>query len=246
MSNFQVHKKHILVTGASSGIGAACAHAIAENGGHVILSGRDKEKLEKIYAQLPGEGHSIKTASLPEEIEPLVESIGEIDGLVFSAGVAEQLPIKYLNSAAIQKTLSVNLEASMLLCQTLIKEKRFRTKASLVFISSIAANFPYKGGAIYASSKAGLEAFSKTLALELAHKEIRSNCIAPAMVKTPMFDQTEEKVGADSMDAHAQQYPLGLGEPLDVANAALFLLSDASKWMTGQCLTLDGGLSIGA
>ena len=128
----------------------------------------------------------------------------------------------------------------------MLKKKKLNKQASIVFVSSIAAQHPYKGGAAYAASKAALEAFARTLALEVAHRKIRVNCIAPAMVQTQMYEATKAAVSAKAMEKDAARYPLGIGQSDDVANTSIFLLSDASKWITGQTIRLDGGLMLGA
>ena len=117
--------------------------------------------------------------------------------------------------------------------------------ASIVFISSISAAHPHKGGALYSGSKAAIESFSKVVALEFYPLSIRSNCIAPAMVKTPMYDYAEKGASKETLDEHVKKYPLGVGTVEDVGNAAIFLLSDASKWITGTTITLDGGFLLG-
>jgi NAD(P)-dependent dehydrogenase (short-subunit alcohol dehydrogenase family) len=133
----------------------------------------------------------------------------------------------------------------VLLMAALLKAKKIAMQASLVFLSSISGQHPHKGGAMYAGSKAALEAFVKVLALELYPQGIRANYISPGMVKTPLYDKAEQDASKEVMDAHVNQYPLGVGYPEDVANAAIYLLSSASRWMTGTNLTLDGGFLLG-
>ena len=114
-----------------------------------------------------------------------------------------------------------------------------------VFISSISAQHPHKGGATYSSSKAALESFSKVVAMEYSHRRIRSNVVSPAMVKTPLYEKAAEDASHESMQAHVDKYPLGIGDPEDVANAIIYLLSDASRWVTGTKIVLDGGCLLG-
>jgi NAD(P)-dependent dehydrogenase (short-subunit alcohol dehydrogenase family) len=123
----------------------------------------------------------------------------------------------------------------------LIKKKKVNKGASFVFISSISAKHPYIGGSMYTGSKSALETFSKVLALELKSKLVRSNCIAPAMVKTEMYEKGIEKGSKEFMEEHIAKYPFGAGEPEDLAQAICFLLSDASRWINGITLTMDGG-----
>jgi NAD(P)-dependent dehydrogenase (short-subunit alcohol dehydrogenase family) len=122
-----------------------------------------------------------------------------------------------------------------------LKNKKLNKNASLVFLSSISGQHPHKGGTLYAGSKAAIESFAKVLSLELYPQGIRANCISPAMVKTPMFDQAADEMSKEEMEKHIGKYPLGVGLPEDVANAAIFLLSPAARWITGINITLDGG-----
>ncbi|MGL4599390.1 MAG: SDR family NAD(P)-dependent oxidoreductase, partial [Bacteroidia bacterium] len=164
-----------------------------------------------------------------------------IDGLVWCAGVVNPFPIRFLDEKKLHETFSINYDAVVLTLAGLLKHKKMNRGASLVFMSSISAAHPHKGGALYGGSKIALETFSKTLALELYPQKIRSNCISAAMVQTPMYEQAEEKMSKEEMDKHISRYPLGTGKPDDVAHAAIYFLSDASSWVTGTTLTLDGG-----
>ena len=112
-------------------------------------------------------------------------------------------------------------------------------------MSSISSQFPHKGGALYSGAKAAINTYSKTIALEYAIKNIRSNVINAAMVKTPIFDEAEKAITKKMMDKHGERYPLGFGSPEDIANAIIFLLSDGSKWITGTEIKMDGGLTAG-
>jgi NAD(P)-dependent dehydrogenase (short-subunit alcohol dehydrogenase family) len=244
MTAFHLHKKTILVTGASSGIGRQTAISISEMGAAVIITGRNETKLAETSALLKGSGHQVLIADLLSEKErnDLVEKLPQLDGIVHSAGVVKPFPIKFINTEKINETLNINYEIPVLLMAGILRKKKLNAKASVVFISSVASKHPYKGGALYAGSKAALEAFSKVLAQEHAAQGIRSNCISPAMVKTAMFDVFEQGAGEPEMvEAVMRQYLLGVGNPEDVANAVIFLLSDAARWITGINITLDGG-----
>lgn len=247
MNSFSVKDKRILVTGASSGIGMDTAISLAANGAKLLISGRNEERLSDCFKQLEGEGHQQVIADLAsrEDLANLVESAAALDGIFFSAGFVQAFPIKFIKEKQHDKLFKVNYEAPLYLVNDLFKAKKINAGASLVFMSSVSATFPHKGGALYSGSKAALEAFSKTIALEFAHRKIRSNCIAAAMVRTPMFDAAEAQASKEAMDKHGEIYPLGFGETEDVANAAIYLLSNASKWVTGTILTLDGGLTTG-
>ena len=243
MTSFHLHKKTILITGASSGIGQQTAISISKMGGTVILTGRNLENLKHTLSKLEGNGHQLINADLLIENDrtKLIDDLPMLDGIVHSAGTVNPFPIKFIDQTKINETLNINYEIPVLLMAAIMRKKKLNTKASIVFLSSISAQHPHKGGALYASSKAAIEAFSKVVALELYPQGIRSNCISPAMVKTPMYEIAEKGMSKESMDEHVKQYPLGVGDPEDVANSIIFLLSDASRWITGINITLDGG-----
>ena len=240
---FHLHDKKILVTGASSGIGRQVCISASAMGAQVILNGRNILQLEETFAHLKGTGHRIISADLLQqhEREKLAMEISTLDGLVHCAGTVKPFPIKFLDQQKIDGTLNLNFETPVLMMAALLKQKKINKDASLVFLSSISGQHPHKGGATYGGSKAALESFVKVLALELYAQGVRANCISPGMVKTPMYDQAATEMSNEEMDKHVARYPLGVGFPEDVANAAIFLLSSASRWITGINITLDGG-----
>lgn len=243
---FYLNDKTILVTGASSGIGRQTAINIAKLGGTLIITGRNETALKETFSLLEGEGHIMLTADLTDEkqIETISSKTPKLNGIVLNAGVSVPFPIKYLTNKKIEQTFSINFNATVLLMATLLRKKAIKNEASIVFVSSISANFPSKGGAMYGSSKAAIENFSKVLALELSHQKIRSNCVAPGMVKTKIYDNVENVISKEAMDKHIAQYPLGVGFPEDVANSIIFLLSPASRWITGSSIIIDGGYAL--
>lgn len=161
------------------------------------------------------------------------------------AGIVKPYPIKFITEEKISETFDVNYNIQLLLMAQIGRKKKLAKHASVVFSSSISSSHPHKGGALYSGSKAALESFSKVIVLEFSALKVRSNCIASAMVKTPMYDYAQQQGTKEQMDEHVNKYPLGVGLPEDVANTAIFLLSDASRWMTGQTITLDGGFLLG-
>lgn len=243
MTAFHLHNKTILITGASSGIGQEAAVSISKMGGSVIMTGRDKKKLEHTLSLLEGKGHQIISADLLNDTErnQLIEALPSLDGIVHSAGIVTPYPIKFIDQNKINETLNINYEIPVLLMAGIIRKKKINEKGSVIFLSSISAQYPHLGGTLYAGSKAALEAFSKVVALELFPMKIRSNCISPGMVQTPLYENAEKEIGKESMDKHVSLYPLGVGYPQDVANTIIFLLSDASRWITGINIILDGG-----
>lgn len=241
-NSFSLLDKCILVTGASSGIGREAALSISKAGGSLILTGRDAMRLEQTYTSLSPGNHSCKALDLTnaEELEAFIDSLPELDGIVLSAGITGHLPAKYIGKDDYESFFNINYLAPVLLISRILKKKKLRNKASIVFLSSIATKYPYFGGALYSSTKAALEAYSRVLALELAPKGIRSNCISPSFVKTPMVEGAAETISSEVMDKFEKMMPLGFGEPQDVANAIVFMLSDASRWVTGSNMVLGG------
>lgn len=247
MTPFHLHNKTILVTGASSGIGQQIAKSICEMGGNVIISGRNNERLQSTFNNLIGTNNKKIVADLlnKNELNELIDQLPALDGIVHCAGLVQPFPIKFLSEDKISETFLTNYNIQVLLMAAITRQKKINKNASIVFISSISAAHPHKGGALYSGSKAAIESFSKVVALEFYPLSIRSNCIAPAMVKTPMYDYAEKGASKETLDEHVKKYPLGVGKVEDVANTAIFLLSDASKWITGTTITLDGGFLLG-
>jgi NAD(P)-dependent dehydrogenase (short-subunit alcohol dehydrogenase family) len=244
MNAFELNNRNILVTGASSGLGRQCAITITQHGGSVVITGRDKNRLQETYDKLEGEGNVMVVADLTDEedIKKLVEQLPELNGVVYSVGISDLNPARFINREALDKTFKVSFDTSVLLTSQLLARKKLqKNNCSLVFISSISTRYPFVGGAMYISAKAALEGYARVLAIELAPKGIRSNCISPAFVKTPMLDGTAENYSQEAVDKIEAQQVLGLGEPEDVANTVVFFLSDASKWITATNLILGGG-----
>lgn len=242
LKQFGLKDKAIFITGASSGIGKQIAQSVAEAGGKVIITGRNENRLQETYKLLKGDGHQFLYADLTveEDIRKLINALPQLDGIVHSAGVTSHFPAKFIGTKQIDETFNINLYAPVLLMKLILSKKLLKDSASVVFLSSVAAKYPYFGGSLYTASKLALEGYCKTLALELSVKKIRTNCLAPAMVKTSMLEKTEETISKETLDKFQSVHPLGFGKPEDVANAAVFLLSDASRWITGQNIILGG------
>lgn len=241
---FSLHDKTILVTGASSGIGYATALQCAAAGARLIVVGRHEQKLDQLLQQLNRPVHQklIADLTVPEQLQDLVAQSGMLDGVVHSAGIVEPFPVQFISRKKIEQTFSINYYAPVELTAQLLKQKKINKGGSLVFISSIAGQNPFKGGTSYSGSKAALEAFCRTVAVEYASKAIRANCLAPAMVKTRIFDAMAQNVEKETVEEHLRKYPLGVGTPKDVAHAVVFLLAPASRWITGVTIRMDGGL----
>lgn len=240
---FSLINKTILVTGASSGIGAATAIMCSKLGANVIITGRNEERLLSVFNELEGIHNKSIIADLTSEnaIESLVDVCPQLDGVVHSAGIGDRTLLKMVRQKNLDRVMAANFNAPVLLQRALLKKKLLKDKSSIVFIASRAPFAPAVGNGIYAASKGALIAYSKVLALELADKLIRVNCICPAMVWTDLVKKDAELTGAD-YSVKEKEYPLKrFGLPDDVAALAIYLLSDASSWMTGSIVDLTGG-----
>ena len=240
---FDLSGKKILITGASSGIGREIAVMAAQHGAEVIISGRNTERLAETI-ELIGRNTIAITADLTNEddIKNLVSQLPDIDGVVFCAGLVEYTPLKFINHEKIKHIFSLNFDSQVGLTQQLIKNKRVRTAGALVYISSISSKIGIPATALYASSKAAINAFVKIVAAETGGQKIRANSICPGLIKTPMLEAAKDAATETLFEDAEKDYLLGVGNPVDVAGPVLFLLSDASKWITGIELIVDGGL----
>lgn len=244
MNAFNLAGKTILVTGASSGLGRQTAITASEYGATVVITGRDTNRLNETFAALRGEGHQQFAADLTvqADIDRLVANLPLLNGVVYSTGISDLMPARFISSETIAKTFRISFDASVLLTAALLGKKKFaKNQCSLVFISSISTRYPFVGGAMYISAKAALEAYARVLALELAPKGIRVNCVAPAFVRTPMLDETATNYSQEAVNMIEARQILGLGDPEDVANSIVFYLADASKWVSATSLILGGG-----
>jgi len=239
--------KTLLVTGASSGIGRATAILLSQLGARVILVARSRERLEETQRQLAGGGHSIEIFDLgayediPTWLRDLAANYGLLDGMVHSAGLDNRLPLKMINAAQTETLWRINVSASLWLAKGYRQRCVNNRGGSVVFLSSAAGLVGQPAQSVYAASKGGVIALTRSLAMELAREQIRVNCIAPGMVKGEMFQELTKDLTEEHRAAIERDHPLGFGEPIDVANAAAFLLSPASRWITGTTLVADGG-----
>jgi NAD(P)-dependent dehydrogenase (short-subunit alcohol dehydrogenase family) len=240
---FSIEGKTILITGASSGIGRAVAIECSKLGATIIATGRDEERLSMTFELLEGKGHIIVEADLTkgECLDYLINKLPLLDGIVHSAGISKRLPLKFIREESLQSLHQINFVAPLFLTQKIYKRKLLLPEASIVFISSIAVNYASIGSIMYMSSKGALNSFVKGLAYELSVMKIRANVIQPGMICTDLSPVLTEEDKLKDL----KNYPLGrYGKPDEVAFAAIYLLSDASKWITGSNLIIDGGLTL--
>jgi len=246
---FSLKHKNILITGASSGIGRQCAISCSQMGANIILVDIDGEGLKKtLYLMKHNKHVQIEQDitdyyNIESHINNCVLQIGKIDGFIHSAGVEATFPLNTLKSGKFEKVYSVNVISAFNLARIISKRKYIGDKASFVFISSIMAEYGQPGKIAYCSSKGALSAGAKAMALELASKNIRVNSILPAMVKSEMSIALLESLSLEARQDIEAMHPFGIGDVTDVANACVFLLSDASRWITGTNLIVDGGYS---
>lgn len=243
---FSLEGKTILVTGASSGIGKAAAIECSKLGAKIIVTARNEIRLSQTLQELEGEGHQMVICDLNNEadIDKMVSDLPEVQGLINNAGFTKILPVQFINADDINSILQVNTVAPMLLLQKLLKKKKLKKGASVVFTSSMAGlGNTTVGNSMYSASKGAISAFIKCVALELAPKSIRVNAVCPAMVDTGILDSGT--VSKEQLEEDIKNYPLGrYGKPTDIAWAMIYLLSDASSWITGDNLVIDGGITL--
>ena len=249
MDPFSLKGKNIIITGASSGIGRTCAISCSKMGANVILVARNKERLNSLFAKLEKGYHLNYCLDVTkyDQIEPLISDavckVGKISGFIHSAGLELTMPLKMLKPKHYEETFAVNVFSGFEFIKILTRKKYLGENASFIIISSIMGLLGQKGISVYSSSKGAIVNGIKSLALELADKYIRVNSIAPAIVKTEMTQNLFSKMSENNMKEIEKMHPLGFGETEDVANACIYLLSDASKWITGTNLIIDGGYS---
>lgn len=241
---FSLVGKTILVTGASSGIGRGIAVACSRMGATVVVNGRNIVKLNETLSLMDGYTHVISSGDLTdlECLNRIVEELPKLDGIVHCAGIVNRMLAKQLSGDDVDMIMDVNFKAPVILQSLILQKKKINKNASIVFISSIGADSPNIGNGIYSASKGALISYSNCLMMELAPRGIRVNCISPAMVWTDLaFDNM---VTEDDLKADEQRYPLKrYGKPEDIANLAVYLLSDASSWMTGTNIRITGGVT---
>ena len=222
------------------------AQECAAAGATCIITARNEERLSVTLSCLEGEGHQTMLADLSniESIETIVEQLPKLDGVVSCAGIVETKMLKFTEDEDLLHLFNTNAFSSIRLIRTLVQQKKLKKEASIVIISSISGvKCGYIGGSLYGASKGALEGFTKATALELAPQKIRINTITPGMVETSLLK--DSAIDSELLEADKQKYPLKrYGNPEEVGYSTVFLLSDATKWMTGTSLLIDGGYTL--
>lgn len=244
---FSLENKVIIVTGASSGIGAQCAIDCSKMGAKVVLVARNEERLQQTVSQMEGEGHLVKSYDLNDldGVKSLVVSItsetGKVDGFIHAAGIEITKPIKLLTPEDYENVYRTNALAGFEFVRQLSSIKNTNNGASIVLISSISGVIGRGTVAAYAASKGAMISATRTMAIELAKRNIRVNCVSPGTILTPMMQNVLDSMDEEARAKRVDGFLLGLGETTDISNACIYLLSDAAKWVTGQNLIIDGG-----
>ena len=239
---FSLEGKTILVTGASSGIGRGIAVTCSKMGATVILNGRNQLKLESTLSLLEQGDHKVIPVDLTnsEQVPQMVKDLPPLDGVVHCAGIGQRVLCKVATEVDVNFVMDSNFKGPVLLQSELLKQKKIKKGASIIFIASMATSSPSIGNAFYSASKGAIVSYANCLSLELAPRNVRVNCISPAMVWTDLVIQ--EGVDEEQLKIDELKYPLKrYGTPDDIANLAVYMLSDASTWMTGSNVKISGG-----
>ena len=245
-SPFVVEGKSILVTGAASGIGRATALLCAKMGAQVTITDLNEEQLKATFDSLEGDGHQMVVANLTDndDLRRLVDALPKLEGVVCNAGIIKTILAQFAEKSDIERILNINTIAPIYLTKLLLENKKIKKEASIVYTSSMGGVYNGAiGNGLYGSSKAALVGFVKSLALEVAPRGIRVNTVHPGITETNIYNNTS--ITPEQLEQEKAHYPLKrFGKPEEIANAIVFLLSDASKWMTGSQLLIDGGCSL--
>lgn len=242
---FNLEGKTILVTGASSGIGRGVCVDCSKMGATIHLMARNEDRLKETLSMLDDKNHVIHKADLchTEDINVLVDTLPILDGIVLCAGIIKTAPVKNISEDAITEIFNTNIIGDIKLCSRLLKKKKLNHGSSVVFISSVSTFNVKVGNSLYSATKGAVNSFAKAMALEVSKQNMRVNCIQPGFVPSSILSS-----GAIEEDAflkfYAERHPLGFGTPTDIANACIYLLSDASRWVTGSIFTIDGGYTL--
>jgi NAD(P)-dependent dehydrogenase (short-subunit alcohol dehydrogenase family) len=246
-SESSLSERTVLVTGASSGIGRAAAQLFAARGARIILCARDGARLEDAAKSLPGAGHIIVAAVLedPDQVTDLLKSManahGEMHGIFHSAGVEMVRPMRMTKRAQIDALFGAAVHGSFGIARAASSKGVVADGGSLIFMSSVAGARGTPGMVAYSAAKAAVDGLVRPLACELAPRRIRVNSIAAGAVESEMHRRLSASLSSEGVEDYRNRHLLGFGQPEDVAHAALFLLSDASSWITGTSMSVDGG-----
>lgn len=243
---FDFTNKKYMIVGATSGIGQSVAEALSKQGATLILVGRNESKLRELVERFGENNHKYFARDLSEQdsyddiFKTAVQDGKKIDGLVYCAGIAKIMPVSAIDTVELNEIMTVNLY-SFILFVRLFSKKKYHEKGSVVGISSISALYPNKCQSLYVASKAAMNAFVQSVAIELAEKNIRINTILPGNVRTSMLNEAINSMSEENSKKLIDRQVLGVSEPCQIADTIMWLLSDASSSVTGREIYSDGG-----
>jgi NAD(P)-dependent dehydrogenase (short-subunit alcohol dehydrogenase family) len=239
--------RSVFVTGASSGLGRATAVTLSRLGARLLLNGRDEARLNETRAMLQGDGHRVYPGELSSAdvtadlIKEAAQESGPLDGIFHSAGVFSVLPAKMTKQRNVEEVFNSSVPGAYGVARAAAQKKLVNDGASIVLMSSVAGARANVGLIAYAGAKAAILGLNRALAAELAPRRVRVNAIISGTIETEMHRQMLAKSADAQADANLSNHPLGYGQPEDIADAVVFLMSDASRWITGTELVVDGG-----
>ena len=242
---YSLEGKTILITGAASGIGKATTIESSKLGAKIVLVDLNAEGIDAVMPQLEGAGHVSFAGNLCNEefLKLLAEQVPALDGVFICAGVSDTTPVKFITQDKIDRVFAVNVDAPIMMLKYLLGKKKINKGGSLVWMSSYGAEKVEPGLGIYAASKSAVNGIMRAYAKELVSRKIRSNSIMPMMIRTELLS-TLKSISEEDWAKQEAMYPLGFGNPLDVAYAAIYLFSDVSRWITGTTIKMDGGSNL--
>ena len=246
---FSLEGKTILITGASSGIGRQCAIDCSKSGARVVLVARNEERLKETLLMMDGKEHLLcpfdlnDLSEIKKIINDIISKVGKLDGFIHSAGIEKTNPVKLLNTEDYELVYKTNCLSAFEIVKHLDNIKNFKTGGSIVLIASISGVIARNGLSAYAASKGALISSARVMASEMSRRQIRVNTVSPGTILTPMMNKVLENMPEEDRKKRVEGFPLGLGSLTDISYACIYLMSDASRWVTGQNLIVDGGFT---